>query len=692
MSTTQDFLFELGCEELPPKSLSNLSDKLEAGVKQALVGAGLNFKSTEKHATPRRLSVIVYQLDTQQPDKTVEIKGPPVKAAYDKEGNLTKAGAGFAKKNSIEPEDLKTIETDKGSWLYVEKLEKGRSAKEILPEAIEKSLAKLPIAKRMRWGKSQASFVRPVQWMVALLDDQILDFSLFDLPTTQQSYGHRIHAPDPLTITSAKEYSQILQQQGKVISTIQERKANILESIAQATAAIEGQAVIDEDLLEEVTALVEWPKAIVGKFDHSFLEVPSEALISSMQEHQKYFPVVDKNKNLLPYFVTIANLDSNDMQQVIEGNEKVIRPRLADAQFFFEQDKKRSLDQLSAPLNNIVFQNQLGTVGEKVSRVAALAALVANQIGAEEAHSARAGTLCKADLTSEMVKEFPELQGTMGYYYAKVHQEADAVAIAIKEHYYPVNAGGDIPSTLEGIAVSIADKLDTLVGIFAIKQQPTGDKDPFAVRRASLGILRMIIEKQLPIDLKELITAAMNQFNDTLRREGLIEETLEFFFGRYRTFYQSQGIDTDVIQSVEKLSPTSPVDFNARIAAVQEFKKLPAAISLAAANKRVGNILRKSDVEIPNTVNEALLKENAEQSLFEQIAQAQQKNDPLISSHAYIDALQILASLKEPIDLFFNEVMVNSEDEQLKINRLALLKKLRSLFLPIADISVIHTE
>lgn len=681
MSNTADLLIELGSEELPPKALKKLSDAFTGQFQQGLEQNDLGFSEVQSFATPRRLAIKVSGLALQQQDKNVERRGPAVQAAYDKDGKPTKAAEGFARSCGTTVDALETLETDKGSWLVFRSVQQGRQASEIIPGLIENALNKLPIPKRMTWGAEKVAFVRPVHWLVVLLGKDVVPCEILGLPSGNTSFGHRFHHPDPVAIESAARYEE--QMKGAfVIACFNSRQQMIEERVIElAKNKSAGNASIEPDLLDEVTGLVEWPVPLMGNFDQEFLEVPQEALISAMQEHQKYFPVLDSDGKILPHFITVSNIESQDPQKVISGNERVIRPRLSDARFFFETDKKKTLEQHNEPLRKVVFESQLGTVHEKAERVAQLAAGIANAIGSNSDWASRAGLLSKADLSTEMVGEFPELQGIMGYYYARQQNEPDEVAKALDEQYLPRFAGDAIPQTDTGAAVAIADKLDTLVGILGIGKHPTGDKDPYGLRRLALGLLRIIVGKSYGLDLVTLIDQAKALYGDKLSNDKVADDALNFLQGRYMTWYQEEGVSTDIIKAVLNVNPTKPLDFQQRVRAVQHFKTLPEAEALAAANKRVGNILAKSDVDLSSvSVNESLFSEAQETALFTSIKEQNVGSD-------YQNALVSLASLKEPVDDFFDHVMVNADDPAIKNNRLALLKELHQLFINIADIS-----
>ena len=682
--SAHDFLVELGTEELPPKTLKNLGQAFLSGVEKGLKAAGLSYSSARIYAAPRRLAVLVEQLASQQPDRSVNLDGPPVQAAFNAEGQPTQAALGFAKKCGV---DLAQIDAS-GPKLKFSQNIAGQPAASLLPGIVETSLNELPIAKRMRWGARKTEFVRPTQWLVMLFGDEVIDCEILAQKAGRLSRGHRFHHPDQVRISKPSTYLEDLRS-AYVLADLNERRALISARVAELAAEQQGTAIVPADLLDEVSSLVEWPVPLVCSFEERFLEVPQEALITTMQDNQKYFCLLDAHGKLLPRFITVANVESKDPAQIISGNEKVVRPRLTDAEFFFKQDKKHSLESLNQRLANVVFQAQLGSVFDKAQRVSALAGFIATRIGGDATRAARAGLLSKCDLASEMVGEFPEMQGVAGYYYAKHDGEADDVALALNEQYMPRGAGAELPSTLTGAAVAVADKLDTLVGIFGIGMLPTGSKDPYALRRAALGVLRILIEKQLDLDLAEAIEFAIEQFADKVKAEGLGLQVHDFIFDRLRARYEDEGVDVAVYQAVRALSPTAPLDFDQRVQAVQAFRARSEAAALAAANKRVSNLLGKFDGEVPEVVANALLLEPAEQALAQAVFVAAQAVAPLAAARQYRETLEQLASLREPVDAFFEAVLVNADDAEVRANRYALLAQLRGLFLGVADISLL---
>ncbi|MTI14173.1 glycine--tRNA ligase subunit beta [Sansalvadorimonas verongulae] len=695
--SAQDFLVELGTEELPPKALRKLSDAFTSGILTRLEQAGLKCGTHQPFAAPRRLALLIRDLETAQPDKNVERRGPAVQAAFDAEGNPSKAAQGFARSCGVEVADLDHMETKKGAWLVYRSVEQGKATTELLPDIISAALDELPIPKRMRWGRSRTEFVRPVQWLVTLFGSDIVDCEILGMKSGRETRGHRFHHNDVIAIEQPSDYQKLLARTGFVVADYDSRKSTIRQQVETEAHKLGGVAVIDEDLLEEVASLNEWPSALSGRFDDAFLEVPSEALISSMKEHQKYFHVVNDEGELMPHFITITNIQSKDPSQIISGNEKVIRPRLADARFFYETDRKTTLDANREKLKPVVFQKDLGSIFDKTERIARLASFVATKEEGNADNAKRAGELCKSDLVSEMVLEFTDLQGIMGMYYAEHDGEQADVCKALNEQYMPRFAGDELPTTLTGCAVAIADKMDTITGIFGIKQPPSGSKDPFALRRATLGVLRIIVEKRLNLDLCDLINEAIEGYRaqgvELPAGKELNDTVLEFMLDRFRSWYQGEGIAAEVFLSVKALKPSRPYDFDQRVKAIADFMSLPEAAALASANKRVSNILAKAgDVIIPDNIATELLQEDAEKSLHSVIKTCVSDVEPLLVAGNYSVAMNILAQLKEPVDTFFDKVMVNVEDEQVKMNRYALLKKLRHLFLDIADISLLQTN
>jgi glycyl-tRNA synthetase beta chain len=693
MSNTRDLLFEIGTEELPPKSLRRLRDSLHTNLTTLLQENHLKHAASQAYATPRRLAVLVRDLAVAQPDREVVRRGPAISAAFDAAGNPTKPAQGFASSCGVSVADLDRLENDKGAWLVWRSVENGKPAAEILPELVEKALKALPVPKRMRWGDSSVEFVRPVHWMLLLLGDEPVAADILGIPCDRYTRGHRFHHNEKIAVTSPAGYSETLATRGQVMADMDQRRESIRTQAIEAGEALGGRTLIDADLLDEVTALVEWPVAITGSFDQRFLEVPAEALISSMQDHQKFFPVRHPGGELMPNFITVANIVSKHPEQVRSGNERVIRARLEDAAFFWEQDRRQPLASRIPQLDAMTFQQRLGSLGDKQKRVAAIATSMAVTLGIEPHQVQRAAALSKCDLLTSMVFEFPELQGVMGRYYAQHDGEDPEVATALDEQYQPRIAGDTLPSTPTGQLLAIAERLDTLTGIFAIGQTPTGDKDPFGLRRAALGLLRILVEKQIDLDLQVMIEAAAANFPNDLQAGNAVPALLNFILERLRAYYLDAGFDVPNFDAVMARQPTRPLDFDQRMHAVQAFRELPEADNLAAANKRIRNILRKAleaGISFPSACDAGMLQEPAEQDLFQALAELETRVRPLFAQREYTRALSQLAALQAPVDTFFDKVMVMSDDSALRNNRLALLNALSELFLQVADISLLQ--
>ena len=685
-----DFLVEIGTEELPPKALRSLMEAFGENLAAAVDEQRLAHGKVHTYASPRRLAVLIEDLAAGQEDRTVSQKGPPVNVAFDDDGKPQPPALAFAKKCGVEVSELQRTKTRKGEWLSYKLKEAGRTAAELMPELVEQALAALPIPRRMRWGDGDAEFVRPVHWVVLLHGKDVVKASMFGLEAGRKSQGHRFHSKGEVSITEPSKYVELLRDKGHVIADFNERR-KLIEKDAGAAAKDAGGFVVDgESLYDEVAALVEWPVAVTGSFDDAYLELPRECVISTLTGHQRYFPVADKNGKLLPKFVTIANIDSTDPAQVRDGNERVIRPRLGDAAFFWDSDRKRSLSSRLDNLRDVVYQRGLGSLFDKSTRTADLTRAIARQLDADPLNVERAATLCKCDLLTGMVGEFPDLQGTMGRYYAESDGEPPAVATAIGEHYRPRFAGDELPVTQDGQMLAIADKLDTLAGVFAIGKKPSGNRDPFGLRRAALGIIRIVVECGLDLDLRAVIdTAAAAQPKGKLDADAIAAEVYEFITDRLRRYFldRDDSLDTETFDAVLARQPSSLVDFERRLEAVQAFIELDAAASLAAANKRIANILRQAGDDVADDVKEKLLTEPAEAALYEALGKADEKVQPLLAERRYTDALNELAGLRETVDRFFDDVMVMAEDKALRNNRLALLSRLRELFLDVADIS-----
>ena len=678
-------LLELGAEELPPTALDALSDAFAAGIQKGLQDAEIPFQRVSAFATPRRLAVQVTALANKQPDREVERRGPALAAAF-KDGTPTKAAEGFARSCGVSVDELIHLETDKGTWLGYREQQPGESVQALLPDILGKAIAALPVPKNMRWGSSRIEFSRPVHWLVALYGRDVIAAEALGLESSRTTYGHRFHAPGAIQLGHADEYLEALEN-AYVLADRDQRRERIREQVLAEAEVQNAHAVIDEDLLVEVSGLVEWPVALTGSFDERFLEVPAECLISSMKANQKYFHLLDDQGNLKPLFITISNIDSADPQQVISGNEKVIRPRLADAAFFYETDRKHTLASRIPQLESVVFQQQLGTLADKARRSSVIASYIAEQIQGDVTHVQRAVALAKCDLVTEMVLEFPELQGIMGRYYAEQDGESADVAQALEEQYLPRFASDAIPQSATGKALALADRLDTLVGIFGIGQRPTGAKDPFALRRASIGVLNILVKGELNLDLRELLSVATEQHQGLPKADGLVEDVLTYMLDRFRAWGQEEGISAEMYLAVRARPVTKPLDFARRLRAVKAFAQREEATALAAANKRVSNILSKQSHDGSTQVDPALLQEQAEQTLFDAVTACETKVSPLFAAGDYQQALDVLATLREPVDAFFDHVMVMADDDSIRRNRLALLASLQALFLAVADIA-----
>lgn len=692
MMNKEDLLIEIGTEELPPKALKRLATAFADEIHLGLEGAKLEHGECRWYATPRRLAVQVSELMTLQEDKEVERRGPALSAAYDEDGNASKAAEGFARSCDVSVKELQTLETDKGSWLSYKALEVGVATKDLLENIINTALGKLPIPKRMRWGSGDAEFVRPVHWLLVLFGEEAVPCNVLGLDAGTVSYGHRFHAPEAISLASTDEYLDKLETQGKVIADFDRRQSLIREGVEACATELGGIAMIDSSLLDEVTALVEWPVIISGGFDKNFLELPNEVLIASMQDHQKYFPVKDAEEKLMPHFITVANIQSSAPEEISKGNERVIFPRLSDAAFFWQRDIAQPLSDHQAGLKNIVYQKQLGSLHDKSSRVAELASYLAGQLSIDEEAIRRAALLAKCDLSSAMVGEFPELQGVMGRYYALQSGEAAEVALALDEQYMPRFAGDALPTAKLGQALAVAEKLDSLVGIFAIGQVPSGDKDPFGLRRAAIGCLRIIIECELDIDLRVCLQTSAAQFDSAISADDVTDAVFDFIMQRLRRYNADIDISNDIFESVLALSPTNLLDFQHRVQAVNKFNGLAEAESLTAANKRIQNILKQNKSEKIADIDATLLNEPTEKLLAGALTEIEKSVQPLLAKHDYAGTLTKLAALRDPIDNFFDEVMVMCDDEALKLNRLALLNQINTLFLSSADISKLQAQ
>ena len=690
----QDFLVELGTEELPPLALPELQRAFAAGIEKGLADAGLAHGALQSFAAPRRLAVLVQGLAARQSDQQVKRRGPPVNAAFDAEGKPTRAALAFAESAGVALDQLSRVKEGKGEFLFHEGVKAGAPTPSLLPAIVQASLDALPIPKRMRWGAGSAEFVRPVHWLLMMFGASVVPARILDTEAGKATHGHRFHAPGALLLPVPGDYVASLRERGRVLADFAERRERIRSQVVARAQKLGGRAVVDEALLDEVAALVEWPVAVEGRFEERFLKLPREVLVSTLQEHQRYFAVEDAAGALTPWFITVSNIESREPLRVREGNERVVRPRLSDAAFFYEQDRKRPLEGFAAGLDTVTFQAKLGSVGDKTRRVAALATQLAGPVGADAAKVVRAAQLAKCDLQSAMVGEFPELQGIMGAYYAAADGEDAEVATAIREHYQPRGAGDALPQSRAGIAVSLADKLDTLAGIFAIGQKPSGTKDPFGLRRAAIGCLRIVLEQRLDLDLKPFIAAALE--SQPAKNPAAADEILAFMMERLRAWFLGEGqatgdgaaaFTTEMFDAVLAVQPSAPLDFAARLRALAAFQQRPEATSLAAANKRIANILRKSEGGAPGAVDAALLREPAEQALQSALAALEGEVTRAVAARDYDGALARLASLRPQIDAFFEDVMVNDPDAALRANRLALVNAVRTLFGGVADLS-----
>jgi glycyl-tRNA synthetase beta chain len=687
MASKSDFLFEIGTEELPPKSLCRLRDALRDNLSGLLNQNKLDFDAIRAFATPRRLAILVSGLAAAQPDSTSERKGPSVSAAFDSDGNPTKAAEGFARSCGVGVDQLDRQVTGKGEWLFFREEVQGAETESLLAEMVNESLARLPIAKRMRWGTGSTEFVRPVHWSVLLYGDRSIEARVLGTVSGRVTYGHRFHAPDAIVLESPDEYAGVLETRGKVVADFEVRRERIrgqVEKIARGLGAI---ALVEDDLLDEVTSLVEWPVAVAGSFDARFLDLPSEVLITTMQTNQKYFPLISESGEIRPGFITVSNIESLNPASISSGNERVIRPRFSDAEFFWTQDRKQTLENRLPALEGIVYQKKLGTLAQKSNRVTALAEFIAGEIQADAESAVRAARLAKADLLTDMVGEFPSLQGTMGRYYSRADGESSEVAQAIEEQYLPKQSGGALPKSLAGQVLSVAEKLDSLVGIFSAGLIPSGDKDPYGLRRSALGLIRVLVEKKLDLDILRLIDVAVQQLPEKLHNDQLADEISSFIHDRLRGYCLDRGFRADEFDAVLAVHPTRPLDFEKRLQAVAGFRSLAAAESLAAANKRIQNILRKSGTDADGEVDPACFQDPEESRLFESMIEAADAVNPMLERDDYTEALRRLSELRAPVDLFFEKVMVMVEDPGLQNNRLALLSGVQSLFLRIADIS-----
>lgn len=686
----RDFLVEIGTEELPPKSLFTLAQAFAQGIGQGLVGAGVKHGQLEWFATPRRLAVRVLGVSDHQPDQDIKRQGPAVANAFDASGQPTKAALGFAASCGVQLEELQQVDGPKGKVLQYVGVKPGEATPSLLPGIVTAALNALPIARRMRWGAGEQEFVRPVHWVVMLFGSNVVETTILGIAAGKHSRGHRFHAPQEIAISSPAKYAEALREKGHVVVDPNQRRELIREGVTKLAESLGGNAVIEAALLDEVAALVEWPVPLAGHFDARFLTLPPEVLIATMQDHQRYFPVRGADGQLVNSFITVANIESRDPDKVRDGNERVVRPRLADAAFFWETDRRQRLDSRCEALKNVTFQNKLGSLFDKSTRVATLASRIAEVIGSDVTAAQRAAQLCKCDLLTAMVGEFPELQGLMGRYYAQADGEAADVAAALEEQYWPRFSGDRLPQTTTGIALSVADRLDTIAGIFSIGQKPSGTRDPFGLRRAALGILRITVERSLELDLLQLVEVAVS-LQPVPAPPDVSNEIWAYLMERLRSSYlegdAGRSVTTEMFDAVLASRPHSPLDIDLRLRALEAFLKLPEAESLSAANKRIANILRKAPADMSGAVDTQRLLDPAERQLFEHVISIERAVNPLLARREYPTALGHLASLREDIDRFFDSVMVMAEDIDVRTNRLALLTRLRAVFVQIADLS-----
>jgi len=686
----QNLLIELGTEELPPKSLKKLSESFTQNIHDELSKAGFDFDAIQPFAAPRRLAVIVKNCAGSQPNSRVEKRGPAVSAAFDADGNPTRAAQGWANGNGIDVAQATRLKTDKGEWLlYVAEVQ-GRALKDVLQDVLQVTIKKLPIPKPMRWGASSAEFIRPVHTLCVMFGDEVLPVSLFGLGSADQLSGHRFHGDHRFTLDHANNYATALIAQ-YVVADYAQRTDSIEAGLNKKAKELGLRPDYDRLLLEEISSLVEWPVILTAKFEAEFLDVPKEALIYTMKDDQKYVPLIDSDGQLSSTFLFVSNIESKDPSQIVEGNQKVIRPRLADAKFFFENDKKTTLASKAEKLSSVLFQKELGTVADKSARLVGICKNIANALSIDSTHVARAAALAKGDLLSDMVMEFPSVQGIMGHHYA-LHDGEDAeVALAIEEQYLPRFAGDRLPTSSAGYILSLGEKLDTLVGIFGIGKLPKGDKDPFALRRSAIGILRILVENKLPLDLQAMVNEVVTIYGNKLSNSQTAQQVHSFLLDRFRPFYQDQDISGDVVSAVMAQQPKTAIDFDARIKAVTAFKQMEDAADLVAANKRVANILIKNDIDVNAlpTIDSSLFSEDAEKALFLALQSAETKLASLIAELAYDEVLASLTVLKAPLNVFFDDVMIMADDETVKSNRVALVGNARQLFLSVADVSVL---
>lgn len=686
---TQDFLLEIGTEELPPKQIASLAENLAHNLQQELDMNTINHAAIKSYATPRRLAILVMALASEQSEQIIERRGPALKIAFTPEGTPTAAAHKFAASCGLDVTQLETYETDKGKWLVAKIVKPGEATIKLLPQFVTNAIAVLPLTKSMRWGTSDIAFLRPVHWVVLLYGIETIAATILGITASNLTYGHRFLHPQPITLTNAADYEKLLEAEGYVIADFNRRQEMIRTKIQEA-AGTKGRAVIDEGLLAEVTGLVEWPEALLGEFAARFLQLPREVLITVLEQQQRCFPIIDVNNQLCPYFVTLSNIRSLNPQQVIAGNNRVIKARLADAEFFYRTDITIPLDDYCNKLKMAIFQNRLGSLYDKSLRLMALGAYIAERLNLDRARTKRAAQLAKADLMSTMVGEFPELQGIMGHHYALAQHEAEAVAIAIKEHYLPRHATDNLPHTEIGAALALTDRIDTLVGIFGLNKLPTGEKDPLGLRRAALGIIRIMLDKNLDLDLLELLQVAQHNYQVPLENTAAIAQVLDFIFERLRNWYAERNVNLNAFNAVLARRSTSLTNFDRRVKAIEYFRTLPAAESLSVAHKRINNLLNKVQAEEKLKFDATLLQMPAEKELYLQLTQKSAIIKAFVEKMEYQKALTVLAELRPAVDMFFTDVMVMVDDQRLRDNRLALLMQLRELFSVVADISLLY--
>lgn len=687
MQEVEDLLIEIGTEELPPTSLNALSSAFHDNIERGLAELDLGHGAIESFATPRRLACLVRQIESEQPDRQIVRRGPALAAAYGGDGQPTKAALGFARSCGVAVDELETEDTEKGKVLVARRVESGQSTTELVPAILRHALAGLPIAKRMRWGDLDDEFVRPVHWICALLGSRQIEGRLYGVDFGRATRGHRFHHPEPILLEAAADYPAVLRERGYVEPSFARRRAWIENQVQSFAETLGASVPLPPRLLDEVTALCEWPCALIGQFDPGYLEVPPEVLVETMQENQRYFPVYDRSGALLPHFITVANIESHDPGQIRAGNERVIRPRFADAAFFWHQDRKQPLDERYPMLGEVLFHEKLGSLADKAERIARIGAWIGEQLGQDRREIERAARLAKCDLVTQMVFEFPRLQGTMGRYYAQASGEPAIVAQAIEEQYLPAQAGDRLPSGDLGLALSLADRVDSLVGIFAAGERPSGVKDPYGLRRAAIGVVRLVIETPLDLDIRELIARAVAGVPAGLDTTGIGEDVYQYLVERLPGYYQDRGIPVDTVEAGVAVGAGRLADLDQRIRAVELFRRRPEAAALATANKRIGNILRKCDEDTDSPALGSLMVEPAEAALSERITELEGRIEPMMARCDYAGVLDELASLRPEIDAFFDQVLVMADDPQVRLNRLRLLRRIQRLFGNVADVS-----